>query len=316
MSDDGGDTDERLELFKAFVEKFEIELDDPVDSADDFGDLEELDISNKDLEELPKDFLAAVPPNLRTLALEKNKLTELPDAIAAFTQLTELYLRENQLTALPAAVGELTKLESLYLEDNEITMEGIPDELANLAESMLGLCLHRNLLTLESLPEEIGLLVNLKELDIPGNKLETLPSSFSNLRKIEILHAEENQLIKLPKGLGNLESLRKVYLQNNKLTKLHASLGRCAKIEVLNVEDNCLAKVAKRIGDLPKLKHLLLANNQITELPFNPLEKAPRLWRLTLSGNQLSTQTLALEQKVALLQQVAEEGNEDEGGGE
>lgn len=186
---------------------------------------------------------------------------------------------------MPSSVCNLVMLEELYLNENR----------------------------LESLPDEIGLLVNLKALDIPGNKLETLPASFSSLSKLEILHAEDNRLAKLPKGLGGLESLRKVYLQNNKLMKLHASLGRCAKLEILNVEDNCLNKVAKRIGDLPKLKHLLLANNQITELPFNPLEKAPQLRRLTLTGNKdLAPRVLELENQVALLQGVAEEVEEEE----
>ncbi|GLD94584.1 hypothetical protein PINS_up003195 [Pythium insidiosum] len=111
--------------------------------------------------------------------------------------------------------------------------------------------------------------------------------------------------------MGGLVSLKKVYLQNNQLTKLHASLGRCTKLEVLNVEDNRLTKVAKRIGELPKLKHLLLANNQIAELPFNPLEKAPGLRRLTLSGNALPQEMLELEHKV-LLNQVAEGDGEAE----
>lgn len=186
---------------------------------------------------------------------------------------------------VPSSVCKLTLLEELYLNENQ----------------------------LESLPDEIGLLVNLKELDIPGNKLVALPASFTRLRKLEILHAEGNQLAKLPKGLGGLEALRKVYLQHNRLTKLHASLGRCTKLEVLNAEDNRLSKVAKRIGDLPKLKHLLLANNEITELPFDPVEKAPQLRRLTLTGNKnLSPQLLALETQVALLQCVTEDG-EDEG---
>ncbi|TYZ67841.1 hypothetical protein PybrP1_004921 [[Pythium] brassicae (nom. inval.)] len=322
----GKRSNERLELFRAFVDKFEIDLDDPVETLEDLEELEELDLSDKDLTELPRDLVGAVPPNLRTLALEKNKLRQLSDDIAAFRQITELYLRENNLSGLPSAIGKFAKLESLYLEDNRISEDGIPDELADLAESLVGLCMHRNLLTLtlleelylnenqlERLPDEIGLLVNLKELDVPGNRLVTLPASLSHLSKLEILHAEGNQLAKLPKGLGGLESLRKVYLQNNQLTKLHASLGRCAKLEILNAEDNRLSKVAKRIGDLPTLKHLLLANNQITELPFNPIEKAPQLRRLTLRGNKdLAPQMLEFETQVALLQGVSEEG-EDEG---
>lgn len=156
MSDSGSDgdglSDERLERFQAFVEKFEIDLDDPVESVNDLESLEELDLSDKGFTELPDDLLDAVPPNLCTLALEKNKLSALPDGIAAFSQITELYLRENTLTALPPAIGALTKLESLYLEDNQITTGGIPAEIAQLATSLVGLCLHRNTLTVSTTP--------------------------------------------------------------------------------------------------------------------------------------------------------------------
>ncbi|KAG1697622.1 hypothetical protein DVH05_016060 [Phytophthora capsici] len=341
MSDDGtsGDGDSRLETFLAVVEKFEIELDDPVETSEEFEELEELDLSEKGLTELPGDLVLSLPPNLKTLALEKNGLTQLPESFgsdaastAAWGQLTELYVRDNALLKLPAAIGELSKLESLYLEDNKLTSEGIPDEIAQLAGTLVGLCLHRNALTsfpvslcqlvqleelyldgnaLISLPEEFGMLQNLKELDILDNKLTSLPDSFKNLHRLEILHAERNQLTKLPKHLGELQSLRKVYLQNNCLTKLHASLGRCLKLEVLNIEDNSLVKVAKRIGDLPKLKHLLLANNNISELPFNPMEKNPNLRRLTLSGNQLAPEILELEKQVAMAKVTEEEENED-----
>lgn len=140
-------SDETLALFRAFLDKFDIDLDDPVETLADLEELEELDLSDKDLAELPNDLVIAVPPNLRTLALEKNKLQELPDGIAAFRRITELYLRENRLTGLPTAIGKLAKLESLYLEDNRISDDGVPDELAELAESLVGLCLHRNLLT-------------------------------------------------------------------------------------------------------------------------------------------------------------------------
>lgn len=165
MSDDDGSdgsesgeahvTQETLKLFKIFVDKLKIDLDDPVETLGDLKELEELDLSDKALSELPAELLLAVPPSLRTLALEKNQLSQLPDGIAAFSHITELYLRENQLTSLPAAIGKLVKLESLYLEDNQITATGIPDEIASLVDALVGLCLHRNLLTVSLGPFDI-----------------------------------------------------------------------------------------------------------------------------------------------------------------
>jgi len=49
------------------------------------------------------------------------------------------------------------------------------------------------------------------------------------------------------------------------------------------------------LQDIPLLRFLLLANNALKELPFNPSESAPGLRRLTLSGNQLSADTMKLE---------------------
>lgn len=157
MSDDEGSdgVSPRLEAFRAVVDKYNVELEDPVDSFDDYEAIEELDLSEKDWEELPADVIEALPPNLKTLALEKNALSTIPDSFGqdgALPELTELYLRENRLVSLPAGLKHLAKLESLYLEDNELTARGIPDEIAELAGSMLGLCLHRNQLTVSHCP--------------------------------------------------------------------------------------------------------------------------------------------------------------------
>lgn len=86
-----------------------------------------------------------------------------------------------------------------------------------------------------------------------------------------------------------------MYLQGNQLEKLQSSLGRCLKIETLNVENNKLKGVAKRIGQLPNLRHLLLAGNELESLPFNPLETAPGLRRLTLAGNKFTQDIMKLE---------------------
>lgn len=151
MSDDGCDNDGRLALFQAFVEKYDIELEDEVNREEDLDQLEELDLSDKGLTELPADLGNVLPKNLKTLALEKNSLTTLPESIGDFKQITELYVRENQLTGLPTSIGQLQHLESLYLEDNKLVAQGIPETIAQLSSSLIGLCLHRNILNVRSL---------------------------------------------------------------------------------------------------------------------------------------------------------------------
>ncbi|OQS06498.1 patatin-like phospholipase [Thraustotheca clavata] len=316
--------DESSEL-KVFCAKYNLDIND------DDDDVEELDLSEKELTEVPREMfeIEAICDSLKTLCLERNQLTTLPEDIGALKGMTELYLRQNQITVLPKCIAQLQELDSLYLEDNLLNAEGIPDEFGTLMQ-LKGLCLHRNQFVgvpkalfkmtaleelyldnnlVEELPEEIGQLINLRELDMIGNRLRRLPKSFVQLAKLEILHLEGNVLEELPKGLGGLVSLKKVYLQDNAITKLHSSLGRCGKMEVINIENNKLTKVAKRIGELPRLKHLLLAGNKLESLPFNPYEKAPGLRRLTLSGNNLAPEVLKLEHQVPVIS-IAE-GDED-----
>ena len=50
---------------------------------------------------------------------------------------------------------------------------------------------------LESLPDEIGALIQLRELDIVGNVLKTLPKSFTQLVNLEVFHGEGKTILRM-----------------------------------------------------------------------------------------------------------------------
>ena len=49
--------------------------------------------------------------------------------------------------------------------------------------------------------------MNLVNLDVAHNHLETLPQEIGSLVKVNTLHLQHNELVALPDTLGNLTSL-------------------------------------------------------------------------------------------------------------
>lgn len=138
--DEDDDTTSRKN-FRDLIAQYDLECEE-----DELEDLDELDISEKELTTLPPLLFDIEFPALTSLCLEKNNLTCLPDDIANFTNLEQFYLRENQLQRLPETIGALQTLDSLYCEDNQLSEAGIPSSFGELV-NLKGLCLHRNMFT-------------------------------------------------------------------------------------------------------------------------------------------------------------------------
>ena len=77
-----------------------------------------LDLSNNQLTELSKDIIQLT--NLEKLNLSNNKLTYIPESIGQLTNLTELDLSKNLLDKLPESICNLTKLQYIYLGNNQL----------------------------------------------------------------------------------------------------------------------------------------------------------------------------------------------------
>ncbi len=240
----------------------------------------ELDLSRLGLTELPEAIAALT--QLQTLDLSGNQLTEFPEGIAALTQLQTLDLTGNKLTELPEAIAALTQLQTLYLMGNKLTE--LPEAIAALTQ-LQSLHLSHNELT--ELPEVIAALTQLQSLHLFNNKLTELPEVIAALTQLQNLSLSENQLTELPEGIAALTQLQTLNLFNNKLTELPEGIAALTQLQTLNLIGNKLTELPEAIVALTQLQTLNLFNNPLTELPEG-IAALTQLQSLDLSYNQLT----------------------------
>lgn len=153
------------------------------------NDVEVVDLSNNQFEDIPSDVLAA-QLSVKKLYLHANRFTSLSDSFEHLSALTELYLGYNNISWLsPKALNGLSQLRRLELNNNELA----------------------------ELPTGIGNLSNLEYLNVSFNQLQTLPSTVSRLAALRVLLLENNKLVTLPMSLGTLDSLERLSLASNPL---------------------------------------------------------------------------------------------------
>ena len=119
--------------------------------------------------------------------------------VGKLTNLKTLNLGSTMVSPLPTSIGQCNKLEVLRVIPPPGTMAGLDGEL----------------------PTEIGLLTNLKILDIRSNRMlgSTLPTELGKLTLLnELAFKSCNLSGSLPTEIGNLSNLESLYLDDNSIT--------------------------------------------------------------------------------------------------
>lgn len=156
------------------------------------------------------------PEDLQQVNLIDRRLNHVVEQdLSYFTELLCIDASENYLSL--SSFGILPKLRELRLVYNHITTI---EELYGFS-SLLYLDLSYNKLTIESI-QALSALPQLKDLDLSGNELPTLPSS-----------------------LSNFQSLEKLVLDNNKLRNnmIFITLSAIPNLRVLSVSHNFFSKI-------------------------------------------------------------------------
>jgi len=194
--------------------------------------------------------------HLVSLDLRYNYMSNLPESIGYFTQLTRLNLSGNGLTEIPDSLVNLDKLTHLNLSFNNLTR----------------------------MPDWIGSLGSIRELSLRQNQIDALPETISQLSELIELDLSVNRLTKLPVSFGQLPKLEKLYLSSNLLSSLSESIALLGNLVKLDASYNNIRSVPESLAKLEQLAELHLSCNRISRIPES-LENNKTLKTLYLYGN-------------------------------
>ncbi|MEJ2251877.1 MAG: leucine-rich repeat domain-containing protein [Candidatus Lokiarchaeota archaeon] len=115
--------------------------------------------------------------------------------------------------------------------------------------------------------EGINNLKSIQELYLDNNQLITLPNWIENFTSLLKLNLKGNEIKIFPKCIVDLESLQVLQMDNNQLESLPESIGNLSTLQILSLSNNKLNSLPEAIGKLTSLQELRLTNNQLTNLP-------------------------------------------------
>lgn len=215
-------------------------------------------------------------------------LNKIPEIIAEFSALEELYISYNPIEEIPDFIGKLKNLKFLSMSYNKI--RSISDSIENLGK-LERLDLYFN--NISNLPSAIGKLKSLKYLNLSMNVLTSIPESIGLLESLEELNLSGNNLREIPKSIGDIESLQRLSLRDNYLKTLPETIGNLRSLIALGLSNNELTTLPPTIGDLPLTYPLNLRFNDNITLPKSIINLgAVILEREKLSGTEAYDRSL------------------------
>lgn len=117
------------------------------------------------------------------------------------------------------------------------------------------------------IPSEIGLMTNLKKLQLNGNQISSIPTEIGLLTSVEELFLSYNEITSVPSQIGLMSSLQSLTLAGNSLSSIPSEIGLLTGLQELHLYGNELLSIPTEIGNMSSLQKLSLNGNRLKSIP-------------------------------------------------
>lgn len=111
---------------------------------------------------------------------------------------------------------------------------------------------------------------------------------FPRLKNIKSLFFSYNRIETLPKSLKNLRKLTEIQLHDNQITAFPIVLTKCKKLQKINLANNQIESVTPKLAKLKKLHNIILYKNKLTAIP-SAIYQMKNLVELDLAYNEIKS---------------------------
>lgn len=203
---------------------------------------------------------------IQFLDVSENPSISIPsDFIQSCYNLIEVKFIHNKVSEFP---GNLTLAPNLrFLDVRQNYIRSITDSVRlDRVAHLSFLDLQGNFLT--QLPSSFSRLQHLKYLNLSSNMFPEFPSQITLLSNLVDLDISFNKIKTLPDEIGNMESLEKLAISNSFLRRLPESFTKLSTLKELDIRYNLLQNI-DLLGSLPQLSVLYASKNSVTALESN-----------------------------------------------
>lgn len=139
---------------------------------------------------------------------------------------------------------------------------------------------------ISTLPEDMGKMTKLENLNLSFNLLQSIPSSFQQLKHLRFIHCDNAQQT----ILISILRFREVNLSNNNVSTFPSALLNLKQLNVLDLANNKIRAIPEEVQRL-EATELVLNCNQVS-LIAPEVSLCPRLRTLRLEENCLALESI------------------------